>query len=149
MTDEEYRAWQNAHTTAKLPKSKQRGLYPCFVWGGVGHNKKSELYFLDKGETLTADCYVDILKTALLPVRQQMPRTVLRLGGRGKLHITQDNDPKHYNAKSLAFFKRHNIKLVGSHRHDVHGETDRAPGPGGHQQKQAGSDRFPAYRCVM
>lgn len=95
MTDEEYREWVQEHRGERLPRTKQRGLYPCFVWGGVGYNKKSKLYFLEAGETLTADRYRCILQENLLPVRKQYPRSWY--GTRGTMHITMDNDSKHYN----------------------------------------------------
>ena len=63
------------------------------------------------------------------------------------MYITMDNDSKHYNDMSRAFFRQHKIELVGCHRHDVNGQPDLAPSPGGALQKQVFLDKFPAYRC--
>ena len=145
MTDEEYREWVQEHRGERLPRAKQRGLYPCFVWGGVGYNKKSKLYFLEAGETLTADRYRCILQENLLPVRKQYPRSWY--GTRGTMHITMDNDPKHYNKDTREFLCHNNIKLVGCHRHDVDGNPDLVPGPGGALQEHLFDDKFVAYRC--
>jgi hypothetical protein len=147
MTDEEYRAWVAEHAGERLPHSKARGMYPWFVWGAVGFNKKSELYFLDEKQTLTADLYLSILRKNLLPVRKQYGRSLFPWS-RPTMYITQDNDPKHYNSKTRAFFKAEKIELVGCHRYDINGNPDRVPGPGGHLQEQTDTDRFAAYRSV-
>lgn len=143
----EYREWIAEHRSERLPHTKQRGLFPCFVWGGVGHNKKTELYFLEAKETLTADLYLRILQETLIPAKRQYPRSLF--GSRTTMHnITMDNDSKHYNDASRAFFRQNKIELVGCHRHDVRGQPDRAPGPGGALQEQVFPDKFPPYRCV-
>ena len=147
MNDEEYREWTCEHRTGQLPRTEQRGLYPWFVWGAVGYNMKSDLYFLDQGQTLTAELYIHVLRQTLLPVRKQYPKAWYSHNPR--MHITMDNDPKHYNDVSRQLLDKQNIQLVGCHRHDVHGKPDVAPGPGGSLQEQIYEDKFPAYRCVF
>ena len=97
--------------------------------GGVGYNNKTELYFLEKDETLKADLYLKILEETLLPVKKQLPWSLT--GRWSSLYITQNNDSKHYNDNSRAVFKRNNIILVGCYRHDINGQPDKVPGPGG------------------
>ena len=135
MTDDEYVQWKEDYGRP-LPHSKQRGLFPCFVWGGVGHNKKTELYFLEQGETLTAPTYRKIIKKELLPMRRHYPNG----GAKPKMTITQDNDPKHYNDETNALLRRENIELLVSARLDINGDQDRAHhtrGPGANQLRGA------------
>ena len=133
-------------STPGIRETKQRGLYPLFVWGGVGYNKKTKMYFLDQGQTLTAEIYRNILQENLLPAKEQHPRKWT--GRRESMHITMDNDSKHYNDERRAFLKKNDIQLVGCHRYDVNGQPDRVPGPGGALQTQKFDDKFPAYRYV-
>ena len=117
-----------------------------YVWGGVGNNKKTKLYILEQGQTLTAEIYRKVLQENLLPAQKQYPRKWT--GRHETMHITMDNDSKHYNDEMRAFLKKNNIQLVGCHRHGVNGQPDRDPGPGGGMQTQKFDDKFPAYRHV-
>ena len=164
MTDEEYMAWKEMNPV--LSRKKQRGRFPCFVWGGVGHNMKTKLHFLDEGQKLTADGYRDILYESLIPFRDRFrkemkraersavgPRrgTVTKLfrseGDRSlkpELIITQDNDSKHYNDQTRRILAGAEIRLMASERLSVEGETDKAPGRGGAMKEQRGT-YFPCY----
>ena len=159
-TDEEYMAWK-AEVGKPLPFKKQRGLYPWFVWGGVGHNMKTNLYFLEKGEKLTAPLFLRILDQELLPRRQQfvngMPggdhcrRPLLPTDEYPRdarvpyLVVTLDNDSKHYNDESRAKLAAAGIRIMGSFRKKADGtHPDRAPGRGGHMVDYP-HRQFPCY----
>ena len=46
MDDEAYLEYLEASGGRKMASTKARGLYPWFVWGGVGVNMKTPLFFL-------------------------------------------------------------------------------------------------------
>ena len=160
MSDEQYLQWRKDNGKP-LPNTKQRGLYPCFVWGGVGYNMKTELYFLEEKQRLTADIYRTILAQNLYPrqaeFERKMRRAAARLdpnsetaNGRWKdrgphLIITQDNDSKHYNDTTRQLLANRNIYLMSSLRKKADGShPDRAPGPGGHLKNWSDA-YFPCY----
>ena len=148
MNDEEYRAWKKDHKI--LPHSKARGLFAVFVWGAVGYNIKTDLFFLDKGETLTKETYLEVLEENLISKLPEIyaanAAATDRRNTRGiQLYLAQDNDPKHYNPASQALLEKHKIKIWGAKRSTTDGtHPDRTPGPGGHLQDQI-EEKFPAY----
>jgi hypothetical protein len=145
-TDEEYIAWQEVNGKP-LPHTKQRGLYPWFVWGAVGKDMKTDLYFLEHGQKLTADIYLNILEKTLKPKLREFTRQ-LPVDGvdvRPSLYMTQDNDAKHYNDASKAWLEANKIKGMFSKRCKADGfHPDRAKGPGGHMKDWVEA-RFPCY----
>jgi hypothetical protein len=148
MTDAEYIEWKSK-VGRPLPHNKQRGLYPWFVWGAVGINMKTDLYFLDQGQRLTADIYLHILETTLKPKLQEflgtMPSGIDVADVAPSLFMTMDNDSKHYNDASEAFFLQNHITGMFSFRSKADGShPDRAPGPGGHMKDWV-RKRFPCY----
>ena len=151
-----------------LKRKKQRGAYPCFVWGGVGHNMKTKLFFLKEKEKLTADLYRTIIVENLISCKAKFESKMKRaersavgrrsatavqlFRGEGDgarslkpvLHITQDNDSKHYNDTTRKLLASVGIRLLSSERKTVGGQTDNAPGAGGRKKEYPGR-YFPCY----
>ncbi len=140
MSYDEYREWAQRTRLFLLPSDKNRGLYPIFAWGAVGHDMKSPLVVLDPGERMTKARYLEIL-------REELRDVVIANSGRGQLHIVMDNDSKHFNPESRAFIKDVlKMKIVGSPRTNrATGQPDRAPGRGGHLYTYDEKEYFPAY----
>ena len=148
MSDVQYIEWKKDNRV--LPHTKARGLYRAFCWAGVGYNMKTDLMWLDKGETLNKDRYIKILEEGLVPRLPEFYVAISESCGvrntRGiTIEVIQDNDPKHWNDKTAALFRKHMLGCVASKRCDAEGNfPDKAPGRGGHMETQD-KEKFPCY----
>ncbi|KAH8058892.1 hypothetical protein JL720_13906 [Aureococcus anophagefferens] len=139
--------WNIAHAEQM---TDARGLYRAFCWAGVGYNMKTNLMWLDQGETLKKDRYIKILEEGLVPRLPEFYDAIsdscdVRNTRAITIEVIQDNDPKHWNDQTAALFRKHKLASVASKRCDAEGNfPDKAPGPGGHMQTQD-TPKFPCY----